>query len=512
VTGQDLSGAEVSGGAVSTKPWGTLVVIGLLTAGTLVAGGVRQHPLAQLSPQSVEVVGATAVCPDLRQTKDVLATRVSVGAAPLPAGRAGGEGDVEAIRVSAKGRPEPVPVTGPGQVGVGLGTSTDKDGLVFTSTGVLAGGLEVEQVTRGEQGIDRGLAGLRCEAPRTEAWFVGGATLVGDGSVLVLANVDDTPATVDVTVFSAATKAGPPDARLGQGITVQPHTRQVLNLDTIAPDRNLLTLHVASRRGRVSAGVRHARADGRVPLGVDWVPQSTPPARRVVVPGIPQGPGVRTVLVTNPGTDDTVVSLRVTTKDGQFVPTKLDQLDVPAGTTISVRVDGIAATSALTATVTSEGAPVVAGALVQDRQAGPVREFAYTAGSLPLSGPALMTDLVINRPTESTLILTALEDKATVVVTPIRVLGTVGVLPTPMTVEVPAGRTVTLKLSTFYPPGTEAQLALEVRPAPGSGQVYAARYLRERGARGPLVTLLDLQGPALQVSRPAVVMDGRLGS
>lgn len=490
-------------------PLGTLLVAVVLGAGATVVGSGRQAALPAPTQQSVEVVGATAVCPDLRQTADVLATRVSVGAAPLPAGRIGTGGRVEALRVSGSGAAAAVPVTDPGQVAVGLGTTTDKDGLVVSSTGVLAAGLEVEQVTRGEQGVDRGLAGLRCEAPRPEAWFVGGATLLGDGSVLVLANIDDTPSTVDVTIFTAT---GPADPRPGQGITIQPHTRQVINLDTLAPDRNLLALHVLSRRGRVAAGVRHARADGRVPLGVDWVPQATPPAARVVVPGIPQGPGVRTVLIANPGTDSTTVSLRVTTSDGQFVPTKLDQLDVAPGTTISVRLDAVAVTSALAVTVISDGAPVVAGALVQDRQTGPVREFAYTAGSLPLSGPALMTDLVINRPTESTLILTAIDQPATVVVTPIRVLGTVGALPAPKTVRVPAGRTTTLKLSTFYPPGADAQLALEVRPAPGSGPVYAARYLRERGARGPLVTLLDLQGPAQRVPRPPVVEDPRLGS
>lgn len=283
-------------------------------------------------------------------------------------------------------------------------------------------------------------------------------------------------------------------------------------MDTLAPGRNLLTVHVASRRGRVAAGLRHARADGRVPLGVDWVPQAAAPSTRVVIPGIAQGPGVREVLVTNPGTDDTVVSIRVTTSDAQFVPTGLDQVDVAAGTTVGLRLDRLTVASAMGVTVTSEGGPVVAGARVEDRQTGPVREFAYTAGSSPLSGPALMTDVVINRPTESTLILTALESPATVVVTPIRVLGTKGSLPAPKTVQVPAGRTVTLRLSTFYPPGADAQLALEVRPLPGSGDVYAARYLRERGERGPLVTLLDLQGPAQRVDRPPVEQDPHIGN
>ncbi len=492
-------------------PRGAVVVAVLLLAGALVGGGTvptRTSRQADL----VEVVGATAVCPDLRQAADSLATRVSVGAAPLPEGRRSSGGAVEALRLSAKGKPEPVGVTMPGQVSVGLGTSLNGDGLVVSSSGALAAGLEVEQVTRGESGIDRGLAGLRCEAPRTDAWFVGGATLIGDSTVLVLANVDDTPATVDVTVFAAASKEGPPDPRLGQGLTIAPHTRQVVALDTLAPDRNQLVVHVASRRGRFAAGLRYGKLDGTVPQGVDWVPISTAPSSRVVVPGIPQGPGTRALIVGNPGTDDVVVDVQVTTVDGQFVPTKLSGVTVPAGQTTTLRIDPLAADSALAAVVTSTGGPVVAGGFVQDRQTGGIREFAFTGGSTSLSGPALLTDLVINRPTESTLILSALDGAASVVIRPIRVVGTRGALPTARRVQIPAGRTVSYKLSTLYPPGTETKLAVQVRPDDGSGPVYAARYLRERGARGPLSTLLDLQGPAELVVRPVVVENRSLGS
>ena len=497
---------------MSRPPWGTGLLVGLLAGGVALGSVVSQPAAGRPAGSLVDVVGATAVCPDLRQANNLLATRVSVGVAPLPTGRGGSTaavGTVEALAVAQSGAPQAVAVAAPGQVDAGLGTTLNDDGLVVSATGVLAAGLEVEQVTRGERGIDRGLAGLRCDAPRTDAWFVGGATLVGDATLLMLVNVDDTPATVDVNVFTAK---GPADSRPGQGITVAPHTRLGIRLDSIAPDRGLLAVHVLSRRGRVAAGMRHARAAGGIPLGADWVPQATPPATKVVIPGIPEGPGIRTVMVSNPGLDDTVVSVQVTTADGQFVPTDLAAIAVPAGTTIARRVDTLTADSALAVSVTSVGGPVVAGALIVDSQTGPVREIAYTAGSLPLSGPALLTDLVLNRPTESTLILTAPDQKATVVVTPIRVVGTKGTLPAAKTVTIPAGRTVTLKLSTFYPPGTETRLAVSVQPADGSGQVYASRYLRERGANGPLTTVLDLQGPAQRVDQPVVVRDPMVGA
>jgi hypothetical protein len=69
------------------------------------------------------------------------------------------------------------------------------------------------------------------------------------------------------------------------------------------------------------------------------------------------------------------------------------------------------------------------------------------------------------------------------------------------------GRLTLLRLSTFFPPGATGRLAVEVRPAPGSAPVYASRYLRERGSRGPLTTMLVLQGAAQRVLVPPVRRD-----
>ena len=122
-----------------------------------------------------------------------------------------------------------------------------------------------------------------------------------------------------------------------------------------------------------------------------------------------------------------------------------------------------------------------------------------------MSGPALLTDLVIDRPTESTLFLTALGAAATVDVTPVAIVGREGPLPPAKRVIVPGGRMTLVRLSTFLPPGATGRL--EVRPAAGSAPVYAARYLREHGSRGPLTTMLVLQGAAQRVPVPAVRRD-----
>jgi hypothetical protein len=485
------------------------VTVALLALGTTVASAVGTPGERRAGGQSVEVVGATAVCPDLRQISGS-ATRVSVGSAPLPEGRTATGGAVVAHSVAGRPQDIALPLTAPGEVATDLGGAVDKNALAVAATGALAVGLEVEQVTRGEAAAYawRGFSGLRCEPPSREGWFVGGSTKVGDASWLVLVNVEDSPATVDVSVL---TPQGPADARAGQGITVPPQSRVELPLDALAPDVGYLAVHVLTRRGRVAMSVRHHRYSYPVPRGVDYVPESVPPATTVTVPGFPQGEGARLLLLANPTQDDTTVSLRVTTAGEQFVPTGMDQVKVPAGSTATVTLSALTATTPLAVQVTSSGAPVLASGLVVDSQQTKVEDISYTTGSPALTGDALLTDLVIDRPTESTLLLTAPDEAAQVVVRPIKVVGTVGPLPGPRTVSIPAGRTVTFRLSTFFPPGTATRLAVEVQPTPGSGPVYAARYLRARGAHGPLTTLLDLQGPAQRVPRPEVVQDAEAG-
>jgi hypothetical protein len=488
-----------------TRPSLSLLAVVVLLAGGGVAGNAvpRAHVAPAATPTTADVVGATAICPDLRQDRNVIRTRVSAGVAVAAEG-VKGTGSLRAQPLSATGAPALLPVDRPGQVAVDLGSTLSGDALEVTARGPLAAGLELEQVTRGEGGSSRGLAGLRCEAPKTDAWFVGGSTQVGDSLTLVMANPDDTQALVDVVVW---TSDGPTDARPGRGITIPGRKRAAFQLDQIAPDKEWLAVHVIVQRGRVAAALRHARLDGRTPKGVEWVPQAQPPATTVVVPGLPQGPGRRILSVTNPGLDPTVVSVQLTTPDGQFVPTGMDALQVPAGTTLATELAPLTDKYPATVKVVSEGGPVVAGAFVYDLQEGPVREIAYAGSAQPLSGPSLLTDLVIDRPTESTLLLTALGAAATVDVTPVPIVGIDGPLPPAKRVTVPAGRTTTLKMSTFLPPGATGRLAVEVRPAPGSAPVYAARYLREHGSRGPLTTMLVLQGAAQRVRLPAVVRD-----
>lgn len=447
----------------------------VVAAGQLSEGGPPESPTGQLLP----VTSRTAVCPDVRQDGGRGATTVTA---------AGGSTRTGGPLVGPRAPVEPGPVARD------LAAGLDGAVHVTTATGADAGALVVEQTTRATAGTRRGVAALTCPTPSAESWFVGGATVLGTSSELLLVNGEPTPATVDVTVWTSTGRADP---RPGREIRVPPRTRVAVPLDRLAPDRDLLALRVAASTGRVASALRVVRVDGRTPLGTDWVPPSPGPARESVVPGLPQGPGRRTLLVTNPGDADTTVTAELTTDDGQYVPDDLQAIEVPAGTSVAVDLSEVLAGTAAAVRVRSDGAPVLAGALVVDRQDGPVREIAFAAATPALDGPSLLADVRLSPPTEVLLLLSAIGTDAVVDLVPIAP----GELAT-QRVEVPAATTVAVRLSRFLPPGSTGSLAVEVRPV--NGRVHAARYSRERGSRGPFSTLLPVVPAATAVVVPPV--------
>ena len=450
-----------------------LAGLGQATAGT--------GPQA-LRPQQAAVVGASVVCPDAADT--------------IAAGAVGsGPGSLTTRRLD--GPPSTQPITSAGAVVVGTGRGGP---LVLAARGAVAAGLAVEQLT----GTPDGLTGLRCGSPSTSTWFVGGATTVGNATELVLVNADDRSALVEVTVWSAT---GPADRRPGRGIVVPASSHLRLPMDSLAPDRGLLALHVQASRGRVAAALVHVRLDGRTPLGTDWVPPTGPPAREVVVPGLPAGSGRRVVVVTNPGPDDAVVSIELATGDGRLVPPGLAAVPVPAGTSVGRDVSAQLAQTPAAVRVVSDGPPVLAAGFVDDVLAAPVRELAWAGAVGPLGTPALLPAVSLSPRTEVTLLLTAFGPDAVVEVVPVPVLGGTDPLPAIKRVEVPAGTTAALRLTSLLPAGATARLAFQVRPV--TGVVHAARHVRELGLG---TTILPVRAAAPTVPRPAVSADPLVGS
>lgn len=433
------------------------LVAALLTAGLGVATVTPVDVPGPTAPQEVPVTSASAVCP-ATPADSSLATG-GAGAATITGGLLG--------RAVAPLRPGPVDPTEPGEVP-----------YVVSAQGDGAAGLVVSQATRTTIGAARGLAVLACPAPGRSSWFVGGATVVGATTELLLVNVEDAPALVDVQVWTAS---GPADPRPGRGLVVPPRGRLVVPLDRLAPDRDRLALHVATTRGRTAAAVRTNRRDGRTPLGTDWLPPTAPPAREAVVPGLPAGPGSRSVLVTNPGEVDAVVQIELITDDGQLAALPVG---VPAGSSVAVDVSDELRGTPAAARVLSDGPPVLAGAELVDEQRAPVRERSYAAAVPALSPGALLLPAGASG---VQLLLTALLADAVVDVAGERV-------------EVAAATTRAVDVAA-------ASTAVRVL----SGEVHAGWWARERGRAGLFTAGLPLRPPVRTAQRPVVVADPGAG-
>lgn len=176
--------------------------------------------------------------------------------------------------------------------------------------------------------------GTACSAPRSDVWFTG----VGSGpehtSRLRLVNPDSGPAVADVEVLSAD---GPQEVPALRGLTVAPHDEMVLDLDQLVPARHDMSLRVTVPRGRLALSMSDTFAE----IGSDvsaraWLgPQS---ARGTVTHllGVERGAGERTLVVANAGTDQTRVTLRLVTAEGEFVPADVDEIQVAPGSTSTV--------------------------------------------------------------------------------------------------------------------------------------------------------------------------------
>ena len=383
-------------------------------------------------------------------------------------------------------------LTTPGQ-GWGKDAKSGGDSYTLRATGAIAAGLEAEQTTHHDDGADRGLAGTRCATPGTDMWFLGPGPASADALDLYLTNVDSQPASVDLTGLSGE---GPLDTLDGHGIRVDPSTTKVVRVgksaeglgDLVKPAADL-GLRVRTTGGRIAASMRVRAGKEK---GIEWLPRSLAPARTMLVPGVPGGPGKRRLLVAVPGEADAQIQVRVATKDGTFVPAGQDVLDAPAGTVTSIPLDD--SLSGRTAAVRlAADRPVLAG-FSAERGA----DIAYGAATPPLaeSGPGVVAD---NR-LDSTLVLTAPDGAATVQVTTVSAQGKSG----PQEVSVPAGRTVETKL---IAPDQNRRTAFGVivTPKPGSPPVYASRTLSTGKGDGYLFTVLPIVPAATTIRLPGTV-------
>jgi len=429
------------------------------------------------------VVGTVAVCPELLQAGKDVESRLTVGTAQP------GSVTVNAAPLEPGGDEGPVVLDSGGQVGIFGEPGNSAVAVVAHATGEQAGGVAVEQLSRGNDGPQRGLAGVRCEPTVADSWFVGASTTINDHSQLVLTNPYDDVAVVRVDLYTADGKLAVPGT---DGVEVPARTRVVKPLEKWAPSEKWLAVRVVAESGRVASAVRRTSQVDLNPAGVDWIPRAGRPAETVTLGALPAGTGPRWLVLLNPGKDPALVRVQVTTKNGQTLPSSLGQLEVPGRKLLAVPVAAEVGKEVAVLGVFSDGPPVLAAAYTESRSAkSPLREFAFSGGSSALAGPALLTDNRVGKGIGTTLALFAPEGSAEVTVSPVQVRGDPRPKDAPTRVAVPQGRLVLVSLADVTSSGDPRPVV--VTPQGGSAPVYATRIITEAGSRGPLFTVLGVR-------------------
>lgn len=231
-------------------------------------------------------------------------------------------------------------------------------------------------VAAASAGPSRGLAATACLAPQAEFWFAGVDVTEQAQSDLVLVNLDSTDAVVDLVAYGLAGRLAAP-----RSLTVSGNKVSTISMGVIARRGEPITLKVTTSQGRVAAFVRQLTWDGTKPFGADWVPSGIGPQTEQVLPGVPAGPGRRSLVVTNPGELTADVVIDVLTASGRSELSGAERVAVAPGATAVVDLaPGLAGTPAglhLTSNV------AVAAGVVADNGQALARLDAVATGAAP---------------------------------------------------------------------------------------------------------------------------------
>lgn len=341
-------------------------------------------------------------------------------------------------------------------------------------------------------GADRGLSAVACAAPGTGHWFGGVDLGVDAQSEVVVANLDQAEATVDLAVYAQGGRVAAP-----RGITVDGNSVQTISLGTVERS-GPVGVQVSSGDGRVAAFLRQRTWDGDTPLGADWLAETTPPATDQVIPGLPAGAGGRRLVVTNPGERTATVALALLSATGVGTVVGSEQLEVPAQTTRTIDLAAGLQEQVAALRLTSDQ-PVVAGAWLDSGGSDARRDPAFTSATPPLPADSVWP-VALGRGADTVLHLAnAGEGDATASV----VLATGSEPAGPTEVVVPAGAVVTVAV-----PRAAANLIRVRTTAPA---LHGALVATDRLGRVRGLTVLPLATDERRTEVP-VVFDPHAGS
>lgn len=213
-----------------------------------------------------------------------------------------------------------------------------------------------------------------------DAWYLGLGSGAKHFSSVVLTNVGDTPAAVDMELWGPEGKI---DTVNATGIVIKPFTTKRVRLDDLAAGEPELALHVLRRRGSVSAVVNDLST--AVFGGTEPVSATASPRRTQVIGGLVSGANGRTLALLNPGTTTARVEVEVIGPKNTFKPEGLGAVKVEGGTVQLIDVPTTAGSGRQALRITSD-VPVAATV----RMAPGDKDFAYAEAVPALVGPAIV--------------------------------------------------------------------------------------------------------------------------
>jgi hypothetical protein len=392
--------------------------------------------------------------------------------------------------------------------GLAYGGRIDKGtrALAFTGTGASAAGLGAVQVTRATSGATRGISAVNCAEPGSEFVFVGGSTIVGNDLRMVLTNIDDSVAIVDLTLLGAS---GPLNLTgASNGIEIKPHSRRSLDLVKLGPSQTELTAIVTVVTGRVAAAESTSRLSGSIPRGVEWIPEAGQASRRLLIPGMIEDAGKKVLVIADPGTEAANVTVQVVSDGGTFTPAGFESTSVDPGSVASFNVTSALAGHRGALLVTSDQPVLAAASQEVGSPTSAMTDVTWSTQTAPLTGTAVLPAAPIGDGRDVLLYLTAVHQDASVTITPTGPLDPTGsdAFPPPVQVKVPAGATVAADLGALIGT-TSADLSLQVTSDPTGGPVTASAVFREPAADGTMVGQVGLVAVPSVIQLPAVKED-----
>lgn len=291
-----------------------VVAVPLLVAGGLASLKAAPEPADAVSPPTPSALDAIdLLCPSPLGGDPTLS--IARAEESVAEGDTQTEGEILA-GLGDTGTPIDVPVGGV----VVAPAPSEADGI--SATGGMAPGLV------GSLSEAKPRAVSDCSSPAAEQWFTGVGAGPTHASQLELLNPDEANAVADVTVYS---DEGIVDVPALRGVGVPGGSSIRLSLAELLPQRGQLGLKVDVSRGRL--GVFVVDQDDELGAGdtsQDWVPPQSEPAPTSVLLGVPtSSAGEHKLVVTNPGPNEAVVSLKVLTATSAFTPAGLPELQVP---------------------------------------------------------------------------------------------------------------------------------------------------------------------------------------